>query len=129
MTRPKAIFYGFNPPFLGGAEKILSRQEDERLIKNDILQLLLTNPGDRVMRPSFGIGLRSMVFDPGSEDDTESMKERISTGIINNDSRVLVRDVIIKNDLDRNAISVRVIVSLKINPKVDISIETLLRGR
>ncbi len=42
---------------------MLSRQEDERLIKNDILQLILTVPGERVMRPTIGSYLRFILFE------------------------------------------------------------------
>lgn len=34
------------------------------LFKADLLVLLLTNPGERVMHPEFGCDLRQIVFDP-----------------------------------------------------------------
>ena len=61
-------FYGFNPPFLGGNQNVLSRQEDVRLIQTDILQLLLTSPGQRVMRPNFGTSINYQLFDPLDEE-------------------------------------------------------------
>lgn len=36
-------------------------------IRGKILQVLLTSPGERVMRPEFGSGLRDLVFDPNNE--------------------------------------------------------------
>jgi phage baseplate assembly protein W len=33
-------------------------------IKADLLQLLLTNPGERVMLPTFGVPLRKLFFEP-----------------------------------------------------------------
>ena len=33
-------------------------------LKSILLQLLLTDPGERVMRPESGTGLRGMVFEP-----------------------------------------------------------------
>ena len=56
-----ATYFGQNPPFVGGAEKVLSRQEDIRLIKNDILQLIMTSPGERVHRPNFGTAVRETI--------------------------------------------------------------------
>jgi hypothetical protein len=57
-SAPVPIWFGFNPPFIGGQQKVMSRQEDLRLIKNDLLQLLLTVPGERVHRPTFGSPIR-----------------------------------------------------------------------
>jgi len=37
------------------------------LIKSQIKQLLLTEPGERVMLPNFGIGLRRFAFEPLDE--------------------------------------------------------------
>ena len=36
-------------------------------IKNKVLQVLLTSPGERVNLPEFGCGLRDLVFDPNNE--------------------------------------------------------------
>ena len=35
-------------------------------IKGDLIQLLLTNPGDRVMLPTYGTPLRRLVFEPNT---------------------------------------------------------------
>jgi phage baseplate assembly protein W len=39
----------------------------EEHVKQLILQVLFTNPGERINRPSFGCGLRRMVFAPNSD--------------------------------------------------------------
>jgi hypothetical protein len=36
-------------------------------VRDLVIQLLLTEPGERVMQPRLGCGLRAMVFDPNSE--------------------------------------------------------------
>jgi phage baseplate assembly protein W len=36
-------------------------------IRAKILQVLMTSPGERVMRPEFGSGLRDLVFDPNND--------------------------------------------------------------
>jgi len=36
-------------------------------IRAQVLQVLLTAPGERVMLPEFGCGLRDLVFDPNNE--------------------------------------------------------------
>jgi len=56
-------YYGFNPPFFGGHQNVMSRQAGDRLIKNDVLQLLLTVPGERVMRPDWGTLIKATLFE------------------------------------------------------------------
>lgn len=92
-------FFGFNLPILAG-RTILPFQTDERLIKNDILQLLLTSPGERIMHPDFGCPIRSMMFDQNTQDNRDFIKERIYEAISRYEKRVSIRqsDVIVETD-------------------------------
>jgi len=40
----------------------------KRLIKQNLKMLLLTNPGERVMDPTFGVGLSAYLFENFAED-------------------------------------------------------------
>lgn len=98
MANIAPVWFGFNSPFLGGKERVLSRQVDERLIKNDLLQLLLTSPGDRVMRPLFGAGLRKAVFDQLDDFSMQELKSNIELAINKWESRVTVTDIQMSQD-------------------------------
>jgi hypothetical protein len=103
----KATYFGFNPPFLSvvqtSASKpdtdpnryrgILPRQSDLRLVKNDVLQLLLTLPGERVHRPLFGTTLRSTVFEPMTERVLSDLRSNILSAISQNEPRLIGVDV------------------------------------
>jgi uncharacterized protein len=121
-----AKYFGYNPPFIGGPQNIMSRQEDERLIKNDILQLLLTVPGERVMRPDYGVNLRNFVFEQMVNRDLSQLKQEIRRGITEYEPRVNVDEVYIKKDDDNNRIELRVIVNLKKDPKKQLTIEQFI---
>jgi phage baseplate assembly protein W len=121
-----AKYFGYNPPFIGGPQNIMSRQEDERLIKNDILQLLLTVPGERVMRPDYGVNLRNFVFEQMVNRDLSQLRQEIKRGITEYEPRVNVEDVYIKRDDDNNRIELRVIVNLKKDPKKQLTIEQFI---
>lgn len=41
-----------------------NQKEDVDQIKSDLLILLLTNPGERVMNPSYGTPLKKLMFEP-----------------------------------------------------------------
>jgi phage baseplate assembly protein W len=89
---------GFNPPFFGGNSNIMSPQEEERLIKNDLIQLILTFPGERVFRPDFGTITRGKVFDMNTSVDLSLLRENIIEAIEEFEPRVSLTDVIIEDD-------------------------------
>lgn len=57
------IYFGYNPPFFGGHQNILSKQSGDRIVKNDLRQLILTSIGERVMRPKWGTIIKKLLFE------------------------------------------------------------------
>jgi hypothetical protein len=102
------IYYGFNAPFLGGSGGVLSRQVDEKLIRNDLLQLLLTSPGERVMRPTFGTGIRTFVFENITDQSINDLQSNIMDAIAANEPRVTATQVTINPIEDDNFVSIKV---------------------
>lgn len=128
IKRGTVQFYGFNPPFIGGQQKVMSRQEDDRLLKNDILQLLLTIPGERVMRPGFGVNLRNFVFENIDSASLSALKNEIITQLRTYETRVdLVSVDIIPNEAE-NSINIKIAVTLKSDPMRLIKIEQFFKG-
>lgn len=74
-----AKFYGPNFPFYdsGRAGLVAARQEDNRLIKNDFLQGIMTLRGERWFRPNFGGDVRAFVFDPNDDTSKDQLEESI----------------------------------------------------
>ena len=99
-------YFGFNAPFIGGQGKVLSRQVDERLIKNDLVQLMLTSPGDRVHRPDFGVGLRTFLFEGQTDDALVALKQRIFDIVAKYESRVSLTDVVFEPN-DNNLLNIK----------------------
>jgi phage baseplate assembly protein W len=54
------------PLHLDGRGRTATTAEDEH-IRDMIMQVLFTDPGERVNRPDFGCGLKSLVFRPNSD--------------------------------------------------------------
>lgn len=121
-----ATYYGQNPPWFGGAQNVLSRQEDERLIKNDILQLLMTVPGERVMRPNFGVNLRNFVFDPLTSPELSALRSEIVQKITAQEPRVIVNSVDLIRDDDKNMLSIKIIVTMRDDPMKQLTIEQFI---
>lgn len=101
-------YFGFNAPFLTTNGKLLERQVDDRLIKNDLLQLLLTAPGERVMRPDFGTGIRPYLFEQIDNTGIEILRQSILDAIEKFERRVTVSEVVIDRDDSNNLLNIKV---------------------
>ncbi|HEY3230124.1 MAG TPA: GPW/gp25 family protein [Roseiflexaceae bacterium] len=69
----------------------LSAYEDD--IREAILIILGTNQGERVMRPDFGAGLQSLVFEPISATTRTLVKRRVEQALIAWEPRIDLREV------------------------------------
>jgi phage baseplate assembly protein W len=54
-------------PFAIGAGGAVAASDLDGAIRGRIEQVLFTSPGERVMLPGFGCGLRDLVFEPNNE--------------------------------------------------------------
>jgi len=59
------LFFDF-PFHIDGRGRSAETEEDEH-IRDMIMQVLFTNPGERVNRPDFGCGIKQLVFMPNSD--------------------------------------------------------------
>ncbi|UOQ64809.1 GPW/gp25 family protein [Hymenobacter volaticus] len=57
---------------------LMEEKDFSRHVRQMMLQVLFTNPGERINRPDFGCGIRRMVFAPNS-DATASLSEVLIT--------------------------------------------------
>ena len=119
-----AIFYGYNPPFVGGLEGVLSRQEDVRLVQNDVLQLLLTVPGERVHEPDYGTLLRATPFEPFDEATLAPLRTGIIAAIKAEEPRMLDPEVFFEEDKDNNLVRVKITGTLSFDPNTQLLVET-----
>jgi phage baseplate assembly protein W len=87
---PKRTIKGFGFPIQKTAHGFFHRVDDVAAIKSDLIQLLLTEPGERVMFPSFGTGLRGFLFEPSDPTLSEAIRERVIQAISIWENRVVV---------------------------------------
>lgn len=124
----KAKVYGYNPPFIGGSQNIMSRQEDKELIQNDLLQLLLTVPGERVMRPSYGVNLRNFVFEDLTDIALEILRDELQTKIAEYERRIKVRKIDVIGDTNRLGVQITIAYTINSDPTQVIVFETFVKG-
>jgi uncharacterized protein len=83
-------------------------------VEQMIKQLLLTNPGERVNRPSFGCGLRRMVFHPNMEPAATLLKVTILQALDTWLSTVIkVDDVTVTASSETLSVSLRYVLTAR----------------
>ncbi|MDE3737759.1 GPW/gp25 family protein [Metapseudomonas resinovorans] len=69
-------------PFrIGGDGRSVAPADDDAHVRDELLQLLLTSPAERLFLPDFGGGVRKLVFEPASEALRGVVKARITNGL------------------------------------------------
>ena len=73
--------YGLQFPFTRNQNGYFSKMADKEVVKSNLIQLIKTEPGERVMLPEFGCPLRSLLFAPFDREVIFEMRERIYKAI------------------------------------------------
>jgi phage baseplate assembly protein W len=69
-------------PFrIGGDGRTAAPASDANHVRDELLQLLLTSPGERLFLPEFGGGVRKLVFEPASDVMRNVVKARITQAL------------------------------------------------
>ncbi|MBC7992223.1 MAG: GPW/gp25 family protein [Rhizobacter sp.] len=69
-------------------------------VRDLIEQVLFTSPGERVMRPDFGAGLLSMVFEPNSVALAGTAQFLLKSGLQRHLSHLIAVDTVVVENID-----------------------------
>jgi uncharacterized protein len=88
---------GWNYPVgqRAGHTAVAQYEED---IRQAIRIILLTNPGERVMRPTFGAGLNDFLFEPVTPSTMTALETRVREALIDDEPRIDVNTVTVTAD-------------------------------
>lgn len=84
---------GWAFPLARAADGEVALVEYEDDVHEAVRIIIATDPGERVMRPDFGAGLRSLVFEPLTTTTRALVKHRVEVAIVRWEPRVDVIDV------------------------------------
>jgi phage baseplate assembly protein W len=90
-------FLGAPYPIVRHPLGLLRTQSGMNQVKSDLLVLLLTEPGERVMLPDFGTPLKRFFFEPNDSSLVEKVKEAISNSISRWEPRIAVNQIEVTN--------------------------------
>lgn len=86
-------FLGLQYPLTKTPRGIMAQKSGVDQIKADLLQLLLTNPGERVMLPAFGTPLRELFFEPNNEALALEAKRMVGEAISTWEPRIELKNI------------------------------------
>ena len=89
------VAVGVTFPFDGPAVFNQSFTTKEQ-VKSNLINLLLTSPGERLMNPTFGVGIRDLLFEQVI--DKEQVRNRITDGAQFYIPEIDIEDVFIKRE-------------------------------
>ena len=79
---------------------------DASAIKQAIVNLLLTNKGERLMNPDYGSDIRSYLFEPLDYGTASQIKRNIISTIDRWEPRISIQDILAKPNFDDNGFDV-----------------------
>ena len=91
-------FLGAPYPIIKDPKGFLRTTRGVDQIKSDLLILLLTQPGERVMLPEFGTPLRKFMFEPNDSVVNEKVREAIANSISQWEPRIAIQDIEVVNE-------------------------------
>ena len=108
------IAIGVSLPF-NGPVAFNSTYSTADQIKSNLINLLLTNKGERIMNPEFGANLKRVLFEGIVEDTSITIKNLIYTNVDTYIPEITINDIIITTDKDNHTVSVTIIYVLNIS--------------
>ena len=114
------IAIGVSLPFNGPSGPFNSTYSTKDQIKSNLINLLLTNKGERVMNPEFGADLGTALFEGINENLVEVIQNLINTNAAIFVPEVQITDILVDiNTPDNNAVSVTVKYKIRISQNPD----------
>ena len=105
-TRPR-VAIGVNLPFSEPGVFTPNFQTRDA-VKNNLINYLLTNPGERLENPTFGAGLREYIFNAINTENFDFIKENLQDKIDQNFDNVEILSINVGRNVNENTINVSI---------------------
>ena len=98
MAKDKIIGSGFAFPMEIDAQGGAALTWDDENIRQSMMLILVTAPGERMMRPTFGCAIHDIIFEPNTELTAARVSHEVKKAIIEFEPRVGDVEVTAKPD-------------------------------
>ena len=107
----------------------IARKKDVEAIKQSVLNILLTNRGERPFQPTFGSDITGQLFENFDPIVAALIEEKVRFALINFEPRIKVLNVRVEDRSDRNSIGVTVEIEIvspeRVTTEIDFTVERL----
>ena len=103
----------------------LTINKDEDAVKEAIVNLLLTDRGERLMQPTIGGNLRAMLFENITPGVLVMIEDQVRTTLDLYEPRAEIIDVLVTSNIDDNVVKIQVHFYIS-NNQQPISVDVLL---
>lgn len=83
--------------------------EEENAVKAAVRNIILTNFNERPFNPTFGSGVRGLLFEPMTPITASAIETRIENTLSNFEPRIEVLRITVSTDFDKNAFNVTIV--------------------
>jgi uncharacterized protein len=110
---PDILGKGFAFPLHVDSRGGIAGSQQAQKIRESIRVILGTQHGERLMRPSFGCNLKSLVFAPNSRATADLARYYVEEGLATWEPRILLEEVTVENDLRANCLNIQIRYGIK----------------
>jgi uncharacterized protein len=110
---PNFYGQGFNYPASLDVSHGILMSADLTNIQQSILIILGTQYGERVMRPTFGCNLKSLVFAPNNAQTAALAKQYVTDGLTAWEPRITVSSVTVTNQAEDSQLEITILYTVK----------------
>ncbi len=113
------VAIGISLPYNGPAGPFNSTYSTKDQVKSNLINLILTSPGERIMNPEFGCRLREALFEIENNIE-ESVTNIINTSIFNYIPEIESTDIIVTlSPTDKNLVTINIKYKLTLSQETD----------
>ena len=88
-------------------------------VKSNLLNLMLTEKGERYLKPTYGVGLRRFLFEQNIESIEEEVQYTVRTEVQKWMPSVAIQDITVQGNIDRHSLQIKVNYRLQGTPLED----------
>ena len=104
------FFRGIQFPFQSGTTSLPAASTDDDLIKQSLIQIVLTQKGERIMRPDFGTRVFSFIFENNTDTLAEAIRTDLAQAIAKFEKRVILKKVEVLREEEQVLVTLQYVV-------------------
>lgn len=112
------VAVGISLPFNGSAV-FNSTYTTKDQVKYNLINVLLTNKGERIENPEFGSNIKAFLFEMITKDNIDNLRDLIIESVTNYVPEIILDSILITPSPDNNSVEIRVDYKMKLSKETD----------